>query len=227
MLKITNATLSLALLSLAATGAYAQTTTDTVKYSSYVQNKTNSAGSGYVTTSAGTGSAAGTYFTNDSNVDTEGPTTLGASASTFAAYSLLDFSTPFTFTAPVASVSGLTLTITEYPASFGTANPTDIYLVTDSTTSDFYSATPAQNSPLFYDTSAAGQTNPLGLGNQLGTTYFLGQATYSKVKNQIDNISLSLSSDAQALFLSQLNSGGNLRFVISQDSSAALRRRRI
>ncbi len=220
MPKTTKTAISAALLCLTAAGAHAQTTTDAVKYTSYVQNKTNSAGSGNVATTAGTGTAAGTYFTNDGNVDTEGPTTLGPSASTFAAYSLLDFATPFTFSAPVASVSGLTLTMTEFPAGFGTANPTDIYLVTDSATSDYYSANAAQNSPLIYDTSPAGQSNPLGLGSQLGATYFLGQAAYSKVKNQIDQITLTLSTPAQALFLAQLNSGGDIRFAVSQDSSA-------
>ena len=215
---------TLAALGLAAPSAYAGTTiTDTVKYSSYVQNKVNSAGSGYVATSTpkkGSPGSGTVFYTNDSNVDTEGPTSLAA-PSQYAAYSLLDFATPYTFNAPVASVNNVSLTITEYPASFGNANPVDVYLVTDNRTSDYYSANSLNNSTLKYDTSMAGQTNPLGLGAQLGTAYALATLVpYSNSQNQIDTINLSLSPAASTLLTSQLNSGSDIRLVISQDSSA-------
>ena len=216
---------ALAVMSVMGSAVQAQSTTDTAKYSSFVQNKTNGAGSGYVATSAGTGTAAGTFFTNNGNLDLEGPGTT-STASQYADYGLLDFSTPEAFRAPVASVNSLSLKITEYAANFTSAatNSVDIYLVTDAATSDFYSATASANSPLTYEyntpTTGLGTTNPLGLGQQLGATYLLGTVSYSNGKPQVDTLNLSLPSGAAtSLFLSELNSGGNIRLAMDEDSS--------
>jgi len=136
----------------------------------------------------------------------------------FASFGVLDFTaSSFNLAFPVTAVSNLSLSLTEANSSFTTASGgLAFYLVTDTTTEISAGKTPP--SPLKYQTGVS----PQGLGTQLGTTPFLlGTGNFSTNSGNtgsgtVDTYSLSLSSDAQTYFLSQLNTANaTLRLVVT------------
>ncbi|MDD5199673.1 MAG: autotransporter-associated beta strand repeat-containing protein [Terrimicrobiaceae bacterium] len=155
------------------------------------------------------GPRTGTSGTNFLNVE-------GSNNNTFASYGVLDFNVnSFNLAFAATAVSNLSLSLTEANSAFTVASGAlAFYLVTDTTTSIANDG----SSPLIYNSAFA----PQGLGTQLGATPFLlGTGNFSTNSGNtgsgtVDTYSLSLSSDAQIYFLSQLNSAGSkLRLVVA------------
>ena len=136
-------------------------------------------------------------------------------AGTFPSFAVLDFSVgSFALTAPVTSVSALTLSVTEANYAGSKAGNFAVYLTEDTAAI----ATANNGSPLKYDTTQA----PGGLGTQLGGSTTLFQiGTFASNANATstsrDTFTLTLSAAAQSYFDQQLNAGStsDLRLVIA------------
>ena len=147
---------------------------------------------------------------------------IGAAGS-FPSFAVLDFSVgSFALTAPVTSVSALTLSVTEANYSGSKAGTFAIYLTEDTNPI----ATANNGAALKYDTTQA----PGGLGTQLGdpnaaspTLFQIGSFTSSASTTSTtqDTFTLTLTSAAQAYFDQQLNAGasGDLRLVIASTNA--------
>lgn len=149
-----------------------------------------------------TGSSGTNYF----NIE-------GANNGSFASWGALDFNVAsFNLAYTATAISNLSISFTEANGSFTVASGSmAFYLVTDTTSSILNNGT----STLFFDSANA----PEGLGTQLGNTPFLlGTGTFSAIPANgiIDTYSLTLSTEAQTYFLSQLNtSSAILRLVVT------------
>lgn len=150
--------------------------------------------------------------TSSKYLDVEGNAS-GANANSvpYETFGVLDFAN---LTAPKsgASISNVSLSITDSPFSATAPGTIDIYLASNTTA----------NTGLKYDT-----TTPNGIGSQLGTLYSLGAFQYTGQSTKttpapnpatVYNYSLALSSAAQFQFLNELNAG-TVRLALGADSS--------
>lgn len=126
----------------------------------------------------------------------------------YASFGVADFSaSSFGLTLPVADILGLTLVLTDAPTGFSTAGNINIWLSEDTTT-DIEPVT----SPLAWDASDL----PNGLGSQLVPLHYLGSGTYTPTANgTVFSYTLSLTPNAKSYLISQLNSAGSIRIVVS------------
>lgn len=126
----------------------------------------------------------------------------------YASFGVADFSaSSFGLTLPVADILGLTLVLTDAPASFSAAGGINIWLSEDTTT-DIEPGT----SPLAWDASDL----PNGLGSQLLPLHYLGSGTYTPTADgTVFSYTLSLTPNAKSYLISQLNSAGSIRIVVS------------
>lgn len=127
----------------------------------------------------------------------------------YASFGVADFSaSSFGLTLPVADILGLTLVLTEDRANFSTAGGINIWLTEDTTTS----IDPSTPPPLVWNASDL----PNGLGSQLVPCHYLGSGTYTPTADgTVFSYTLSLTPNAKSYLISQLNSAGSIRIVVS------------
>ncbi len=163
----------------------------------------------YSSTVRPAGPRTGTSGTNFFNIEGDGN---GANAS----FGVLEFNaSSFNIGAGVTDVSNLTLFLTESNSSFTAPGTLNFYLSEDTTTD----IRPA-NTGLTYQAGSA----PEGVGSQLAPLTLLGTGAFSTTGNtnagKVDSYTLSLPSSVQSYFLSQINAGGLLRFVVTPTLSS-------
>lgn len=126
----------------------------------------------------------------------------------YASFGVADFSaSSFGLSLPVADITGIRLVLIEDRASFSTAGGINIWLSEDTTT-DIEPVT----SPLAWDASDL----PNGLGSQLVPRHYLGSGTYTPTADgTVFSYTLSLTPNAKSYLISQLNSAGAIRIVVS------------
>lgn len=126
----------------------------------------------------------------------------------FASFGVVDFSaSSFGLSSPVADIAGIRLILTEDRASFSAAGGINIWLSEDTTT-DIEPGT----SPLAWDVSDL----PNGLGAQLTPRHLLGSGTYTPTADgTVFSYTLSLTPNAKSYLISQLNSAGAIRILVS------------
>ncbi len=132
----------------------------------------------------------------------------------FASFGVADFSaSSFGLTLPVADITGIRLVLTEDRASFSAAGGINIWLTEDTTTS----IDPGTPPPLTWDATDL----PNGLGAQLQPRYYLGSGIYTPTADgTIFENTLLLTPEAKSYLISQLNSGGTIRIVVSPADDA-------
>jgi hypothetical protein len=136
----------------------------------------------------------------------------GPSNGAFASFGVLDFTVPAGLN--VSSITGLTLMLTESNAAFTAPGTLNFYLTQDTTTS-----INAGTSPLAYNKSFA----PEGLGAQLSPNFLIGTGTFNTTGNTgsgtVDTYTLNqLSSAALSYLVGQINSGGDIRLIVTPTS---------
>lgn len=127
----------------------------------------------------------------------------------FASFGVADFSaSSFGLSLPVADITGIRLVLTEDRASFSAAGGVNIWLSEDTTTS----IEPGTPPPLVWDASDL----PNGLGSQLVPCHYLGSGTYTPTADgTVFSYTLSLTPNAKSYLISQLNSAGAIRILVS------------
>lgn len=126
----------------------------------------------------------------------------------FASFGVADFSaSSFGLTLPVSDIIGIALVLTEDRASFSRAGGINIWLSEDTTT-----GIEPGTSPLAWDASDL----PNGLGTQLTPRHLLGSGTYTPTADgTVFSYTLSLTPTAKSYLISQLNSAGAIRILVS------------
>ncbi|MGQ9540654.1 MAG: PEP-CTERM sorting domain-containing protein [Armatimonadota bacterium] len=147
------------------------------------------------------GPRSGTAGKNFFNVE-------GNNKGQYASFGVADFSaSSFGLSLPVADITGIRLVLIEDRASFSAAGGINIWLSEDTTT-DIEPGT----SPLAWDASDL----PNGLGSQLVPRYYLGSGTYTPtLDGTVFSYTLSLTPNAKSYLISQLNSAGAIRILVS------------
>ena len=198
--------LAAALTALAATGAWAQTNTQSVTFTAEAANFAGDA--------TGTTAQVGTSgLGNPKYLDVE-----GAGNGSFASFGVIDFISNTIGdsngnTEIVSSVApAITLDLTDQSFSHTAPGNLNFYLA-DGT---------AALSTLNYDPTDTSAT--AGVSSQLGNLYSLGRGVYTSTSKTFPGsdlpFTLNLSSAAQSVFVQRLNTnGGDLRFVITADPS--------
>ena len=128
-------------------------------------------------------------------------------------FSVVEFSSGDLGLGQVSQVSSVTVSLTQ--SLFGAASRGPMaFLVTDDTTT---SIEPDGTSPLIFDT-----TDPRGLNGQLSNLYSLGDAKFRLVRNgHVDTFTFAITDpNLEAYLVSQISSGGTLRFIIAPDAAA-------
>jgi len=132
----------------------------------------------------------------------------GPANGSFASFGVVDFQ--LTADSSVSDVSTLTLALTEANAAFTHAGSLQFFL-TEDTTTDIQPGT----SPLKYDATLP----PEGIGSQLDPKTVLGTGTFNTTGNTgsgtVDTYSFAVPLTEVAYVLSQIHSGGILRFIIT------------
>jgi len=199
--------LAAALTALAASGAFAQTNTQSVTLSGAPADPAFPSDNSGTTAQIGTsGPSSSTKY-----MDVEG---VGNGSS--ASFGVVDIfsntiADPNGNTGTVTSVApSITFDLTDQPFSHTTPGSLNFYLA-DGT---------AALSSLQYDPTDTSAT--AGVGSQLGNLYSLGQGVYSSTSRTPNGgdlpFTLNLNSAAQSVFLQRINTnGGDLRFVITAD----------
>ncbi len=164
--------------------------------------------------------AAQAMASNSSVIQTTGPTSsltfldIIGQGNTFSSagpsFSVVEFSSGDLGLFNVSQVDSVTLSLTQ--SLFGAASRGPLaFLITDDTTT---SIEPDGTSPLIFDT-----TDVRGLNGQLANTYDLGDAKFRLVRNgHVDTFTFAVTDpNLEAYLVSQINSGGTLRFIIAPD----------
>lgn len=162
--------------------------------------------------------SVGTNAINNATVRPTGPRS-GTSGKTYfniegndygnyASFGVVDFSAAdLGLSQPVADVVGITLKLYDAPASFSIDGTVRFWLSEDTAT-DIEPGT----SPLRWDATSL----PDGLGAQLTPVYLLGTGTYTKTANDTEFVYvLSLPDTAKPYLISQINTGGRIRIVVT------------
>lgn len=137
----------------------------------------------------------------------------GSNNGSFASFGVIDFSAAsFGLTETVGSISQLNLSLTQSNAGFTNSGGLNFWITTDITSSI------QPGGGLFFDAS----DNPDGIGSQLNTRYLLGAGFFTEVASgQTDTFSFSsFDPDLEAILISALNSGDNLRIIVSPTDAA-------
>lgn len=132
----------------------------------------------------------------------------------FASFGVADFrAADLSIGQPVADVVGIRLKLTEDRAAFSAAGSIRFWLTEDTATS----IDPGTPPPLAWDASDL----PHGLGGQLVPRYELGTGTYTPTADgTLFEYTLSLSPAAKSYLISQLNSAGTIRLIVSPADDA-------
>lgn len=134
----------------------------------------------------------------------------------FGSFGVVDFhGSDFHFGGTVTGINSAQLVLTESNAAFTAPGNLNLYLTQDTTT-----PIDAGSSTLAYDST---QT-PEGLGTQLTPHDLIGSASFSSTGNtntgQVDTYNLTLSPSDRTYLIGELNSGKNVRFIITPTDSA-------
>lgn len=122
----------------------------------------------------------------------------------FTVYSLVDFDTAGI--GPAASVSGLTLNLTQSNAGFTADGGLEFFLASDTRTVDL-----TDTARYISDGDNVGAEV---VGTAFGTLFSLGASTFTETASgDLDSIVLTLDTAGEAFAVSQINSGGLLRII--------------
>ena len=156
----------------------------------------------------------GSPYISDSYTDVEGTGTgSNASGVPYSSFGVIDFAG--TATPAGSTISSLTLNLTDAPASFTAPGTMDVYLVPATT-----ALTASNPTAITYQVA---DTTFGGIGTQMGSLSLLGKFNYTSTSASPAGTPLSytftpMSSSAQSLFLSELNSG-DVRLALADDAS--------
>lgn len=130
----------------------------------------------------------------------------------YAAFTVLDFG-GLSVPAASSTVSGFSLSIVNYPASFDISGPMDVFLTSATSLT-------GQEGYTYQSTGID------GIGSQLGTLVNLGQVQYNAAEAQgtTDTFNFSLSKSAQTLLAQDLSAGNvELAFGVGTTSTTTVR----
>ncbi len=162
--------------------------------------------------------------TNNATVRPGGPRAAAAGKNFFniegdsnganASYGVADYTVASFGAGQVASVSNISVQLTQANAVFTAPGTLNFYLASDTATS----IEPAPASPLVYN-AALGSEGIATTGGQLGNLFLLGSGAFTTTGNvnngQVDTFALTPSAQSRQFFASALNGGGTLRLVIT------------
>ena len=148
------------------------------------------------------GPRTGASGTNFMNIE-------GSDNNAFASFGVIDFTAPTG--QPMASVTGLAVTLTESDAAFTTPGGLVFYVTTDTGASIANDG----SSSLAFDAT----DTPGGLGSQLSTLYTLGTGSFTSTGNtntgQVDTFTFAPDATTAAYLEAQIAAGGTIRIVIA------------
>ncbi len=145
----------------------------------------------------------------------------GSANNTFASFGVIDFQAPANTN--VASISSLTLRLTQDNAGFTRNGGLRFFLTQDTTTNDVPGASGSTNTALTFQAASS----PNGIGNQLSPNFALGTGIFTQGttgtngSGTVDTFTFNFAAtSALATYLrNQINTRGDIRIIVAPDDA--------